>query len=240
MRTTTNVLGSGRERARTGPWRADGRVAFLAPAPDAGTLSPGFVLRCLDELAGRGFSTVITSALPVRERQVFVTVGFEEQDRLHLLTHDLEHLPPTPTVRTVRRARRGDRPAVLGVDAATFTSFWRLDALGLTQAIEATTSARFRVAGDPGATGRVVGYAITGKDGRQGYMQRLAVLPQNQRAGLGAALALDGLRWLRRRGVERALVNTQVGNDAAFSLYRRLGFTLEPSDLAVLRRELSR
>jgi ribosomal protein S18 acetylase RimI-like enzyme len=199
------------------------------------------VLRCLDELAGRGFATVITSALPPRERQVFVTVGFEEQDRLHLLTHDLHHLPPaSANGPRIRKARRTDRAGALAVDAATFTSFWRLDDLGLDQAIEATTSARFRVAVDPTATDDVIGYAITGRDGRQGYMQRLAVLPPNQRAGVGGALALDGLRWLRRRGAERALVNTQVGNDAAFSLYCRLGFRLDPSDLAVLRRDLAR
>jgi hypothetical protein len=34
------------------------------------------------------------------------------------------------------------------------------------------------------------------------------------------------------------VVNTQVGNDAAYSLYVSLGFRGQPSDLVVLRREL--
>ena len=55
---------------------------------------------------------------------------------------------------------------------------------------------------------------------------------------MGRALALDGLRWLRRRGVARAVVNTQFGNDAALALYLRLGFQEEQSDLAVLHRRL--
>jgi ribosomal protein S18 acetylase RimI-like enzyme len=44
---------------------------------------------------------------------------------------------------------------------------------------------------------------------------------------------------MRRRGVERAVVNTQVGNEAAVRLYERLGFRLQPGGLAVLRHPLS-
>ena len=56
--------------------------------------------------------------------------------------------------------------------------------------------------------------------------------------GLGAALVVDGLRWLRRWGAKEVLVNTQEGNDAAVRLYERLGFRLQPDGLAVLRRAL--
>jgi RimJ/RimL family protein N-acetyltransferase len=51
-------------------------------------------------------------------------------------------------------------------------------------------------------------------------------------------MALDGLHWLDRKGARRAVVNTQVGNEAAYRLYLRLGFRPQPSDLVVLRREL--
>ena len=43
---------------------------------------------------------------------------------------------------------------------------------------------------------------------------------------------------MRRHGVERAVVNTQLDNHAALDLYDGLGFRLEPGGLAVLRREL--
>lgn len=226
--------GDGNERVRTGPWREDGRIAYLAPVPDAPLPSPGFLRRCLGELAGQGFTSVITAGLAPPERQPFFAIGFAEQERLKLLVHNLRNLPPSSDAR-LRRARRADRPAVLRVDAATFSPFWRLDEWGLDQAVAATPTARFRVAT---AGDEVVGYAITGRAGPDGYLQRLAVDPRHQRAGLGRALVLDGLHWLARRGCGRAVVNTQVGNDAAYRLYVRLGFRAQPSELAVLHRDL--
>ncbi|MFN2608101.1 MAG: GNAT family N-acetyltransferase [Acidimicrobiales bacterium] len=233
-KTRTDVLSSGRERVRTGPWRGDGRVAYLAPVTDAPPPSPGFIQRCLGELSARGYSSVITAALSASERQAFYMTGFSDQERLRLLVHDLERVATPPDV-PVRRARQADRAAVLAVDAQTFSPFWRLDEWGLDQAVAATPSSRFRVATDGGD---VVGYAITGRAGTDGYLQRLAVEPRAQRGGRGRALALDGLHWLRRKGARRAVVNTQVGNDAAFALYESLGFRGQPSDLVVLRREL--
>jgi hypothetical protein len=47
-------------------------------------------------------------------------------------------------------------------------------------------------------------------------------------------LLIDGLRWMRRHGVERAVVNTEVGNTRALSLYRNVGFREEPVGLSVL------
>ncbi|HEX2274220.1 MAG TPA: GNAT family N-acetyltransferase, partial [Acidimicrobiales bacterium] len=233
----SDVLTFGRERVRTGPWRGDGQVAYLAPVAGAPAPSPGFLQRCLGELAGRGFTTVITAALAAPERHPFYALGFSDQEHLHLLIHDLRVLPPVPPVpdAPLRRARRGDRAPVLEVDSLTFSPFWRLDELGLEQAITATPAARFRVAV---VDGEVVGYAITGRADADGYVQRLAVHPGHQRAGLGRALVLDGLHWLDRKGARRAVVNTQVGNEGAYRLYLRLGFRPQPSDLVVLQREL--
>ena len=95
---------------------------------------------------------------------------------------------------------------------------------------------RFRVA--PGRGGAPLGYAISGRAGRQGYLQRLAVDPPHQGKGHGQVLVADALHWMHKRGVARAVVNTQLGNEAALALYGRLGFRLQPSGLAVLRRAL--
>ncbi len=235
MKTRIDVLGSGRERVRTGPWHAERGVAFLAPAADEPALSPHFLARCLEELAGRGFVSVVTAALPPGQREPFVTAGFHEHERLLLLTHNLAYVPPRPRP-CVRRARRRDRGRVLAIDAATFADFWRLDELGLQQAVTATPESWYRVA--EGTSGEVAGYAITGVDAGEGYMQRLAVAPEHQRSGLGRALALDGLHWLVRKRARRVLVNTQMGNTAAFSLYVSIGFQLETSDLVVFRYDL--
>ena len=96
------------------------------------------------------------------------------------------------------------------------------------------------MAGDRAAATDVVGYAVTGRAGPRGYLQRLAVHPDHQRAGLGGALVVDGLRWLRRWGAKEVLVNTQEGNEPAVRLYEALGFQLRPEGLAVLRLALGR
>jgi ribosomal-protein-alanine N-acetyltransferase len=235
------VLQWGWERARTGPWRGDGEIAYLAPLAPAGAPSVDFLHRCLDTLVARGFSRVVTSALAPAEQRGFLAVGFEEYERLHLLSHDLADVPrPSKEPgQLLRRGRNADWPAVLAVDASAFAPFWRLDESGLREAIEATPVARSRVA-TPGRGGGdgVMAYAVTGLSAAQGYLQRLAVHPDHRRAGLGRALGLDGLRWLRRKGVSEAVVNTQLGNEPALALYLSLGFRLEPIQLSVLHRRL--
>ncbi|MGI9022946.1 MAG: GNAT family N-acetyltransferase [Acidimicrobiales bacterium] len=209
-------------------------MAYLAPISDAPPPSARFIQSCLGELSARGYTSVITAALSASERQPFYVAGFQDQERLRLLLHDLEQVARPPKG-VLRKARRADQARVLDVDAATFSPFWRLDEWGLDQAVAATPAARFRVAC---VEGRVAGYAITGRAATDGYLQRLAVDPLHQRRGLGRALALDGLHWLRRKGCARAVVNTQVANGAAFSLYLGVGFRSQACDLVVLRREL--
>ena len=107
---------------------------------------------------------------------------------------------------------------MLAVDASAFAPFWRLDASGLSEAIDATPVTRFRIASPRRGPAEVLAYAVTGLSANQGYLQRLAVHPAHRRTGLGRALGLDGLRWLRRKGVSEAVVNTQLGNEAALAL----------------------
>ena len=226
----TDVISWGPERARAGPWRGNRDVAYLAPVPDAPVPSAAFVQRCLDQLARSGYHRVVTGALSPAESGGFLAAGFEISERLHLLAHDLRHLPDIPPGVPMRRAGQGDEEAVLTVDNRAFPSFWRLDRAGLADAIHATPQARWRVAGDRA----VIGYAITGRAGRRGYLQRLAVDPDRAGYGVGAALVLDGLRWLKRWRVDRAVVNTQLDNERALRLYERLGFHRQPLGLSVL------
>jgi GNAT superfamily N-acetyltransferase len=136
----------------------------------------------------------------------------------------------------LRRARRCDRVAALAVDARSFDPFWRLDEAGLDEAIDATPASRFRVAEHAGG---VIGYAVSGRAGSRGFLQRLAVEPDVRGQGIGTALVIDGLRWMKRRGATRAMVNTQERNESALQLYQRLGFQLQPGGLAVLHASLA-
>ena len=231
-----DVIRWGRERVRTGPWRGDHDIAYLSPLPDAPLPSAVFVRRCLDQLADRGFREVITSALSPAEQVGFLGAGFEVHERLHLLEHDLHHVPRADTS-ALRRAGPADHPEVLAVDGRAFPSFWRIDESSLAEALGATPNSRFRVAS---RDGWVAGYAVTGRAGRRGFLQRLAVDPEQQRHGLGRALCVDALRWLRRWRVEQAVVNTQMGNEAALALYESLGFRREADGLSVLSAALDR
>lgn len=240
-----DVLRWGRERVRASCWRGDAQIAFLAPLPAAPVPSAEFLRRCLHTLADQGFTKVITSALSPAEQTGFLAAGFAEAERLRLLCIDLSRplpgIPPGPKLVRGRYRRDG----VLAVDHAAFTPFWRFDAQSLAEAIAATPSTRFRAAvldapagsaveGLERADPRVAGYAVCGRSGTRGFVQRLAVDPTLRRAGIGTRLMLDGLHWMRRHGVRRAVVNTQVENEAALALYRGLGFVDEPVGLSVL------
>lgn len=236
---TRQTLILGNERFRVGPWHADPQVAYLALTPDVPRPSVGGLQRCLRRLGDEGFSSVITAALHTDEAMVFLHAGFDEYDRLKVLSHPLADLDP-PRRRPgadvrLRRARPADRAAALAVDARAFPRVWQLDDDGLDEALTATPRARFRVAV---RSGQVIGYAVTGRAGPQAFLQRLATDPEHAGAGVGAALVVDALRWSSRRRAQRLLVNTQVGNERALELYRRTGFRPTPTDLVVLTRPI--
>jgi GNAT superfamily N-acetyltransferase len=218
--------------ARLGSWRGERDVAYLAVGaqrpPSAEVLD-----RCLRTLRGRGFQRVLTNALAPAEALPFVDAGFAVHERLHLLGHDLADVPNGDA--ETRRGRAEDHEAVLALDRRAFRPFWRLDRDGLEQALDATPATRFRVAEPP--TG-LLGYAVTGRADRRGYLQRVGVDPAAQGRGLGRALVIDALRWLRRHRAHDAVVNTQLDNVAALALYRSCGFSELPSGLCVMSRAL--
>jgi ribosomal protein S18 acetylase RimI-like enzyme len=228
-------LTRGDGRLRIATWRGDATTAYLTPA--RGRPGAREVQECVAGLGQLGFVTALTAALGPADQAPFLAAGFEVHERLHLLARDLHDLPPAPPV-ALRRGRRRDRPAVLEVDGRAFSAFWRLDDAGLDEALAATPSSRFRIADDPDDPSVVAGYAVTGRAGRRGFLQRLAVDPGFEGRGLGRALVLDGLGWLRRRGVERVVVNTQEANGRALTLYEQLGFRRQHAGLAVLRTNL--
>ena len=210
------------ERARLDP-RPDERTGYkrfsLVPIAGAAPLSVGFVRHCIDEAERLGASEIFTPAVTGAEAAGLREAGFQERSALHLLVHDLALIPPassrrpapdsrSPSFPVERRANRAPRESILAVDAAAFGPEWCLDSAGLDEALEATPSVRFRMVGDPGS---VLGYAVTGRAGRRGYLQRLAVDPNVQRLGIGRSLVADSLRWCKRWRAERVVVNTQIG-----------------------------
>src|SRR5918997_6779209 len=127
-----------------------------------------------------------------------------------LLLHPLEDLDTTspPPGVDLRRGRRREQDEALAVDRAAFEPFGRLEGAGLDGALTATTTVHFQVARDRSG---VVGYAVCGRAGPRGYVQRLAVDPSRQGRGIGGGLLVDGVRWVRRGGGRGGAAHTPQG-----------------------------
>jgi GNAT superfamily N-acetyltransferase len=220
------------------PWRGHDEVAHLVLGERVPT-DAAVVSSCLGTLRRAGYCSVVTSALAPADSLPFVDAGFDVRERLHLLEHDLQDLPGPDAARPrARRAWRTDRASVIELDRLAFDEFWRLEEHGLREALHATPAVRFRIAEFDAPRGGPVAYAITGRAGRRGYLQRIAVHPDGRRHGWGSALVFDALRWLRRHDAHRALVNTQWENEGALALYESCGFRRLPVGLCVLDRPL--
>jgi ribosomal protein S18 acetylase RimI-like enzyme len=226
----------GNARFRAGGWRGSRDTAYLVPLTGAITLDGEVLARTRAALLADGFKSVVTAAVGPAEQSAFARDGFAVREHLHLLRHDLSSLPaPPPGAPRIRRGSRRDHSEVLRVDGIAFDEFWRLDGDGLDEALKATPTSRLRIVRDR----KIHAYAVSGRAGRHGYLQRLAVAPGLQRRGVGTTLVVDTLSWMRRRGVSSVLVNTQNANQRALELYERLGFVRQPDGLTVLERRLA-
>ena len=200
-------------------------------------------------------SAIRTGALFPEAADAFRAAGFGELDRLALLRHDLDRIPrrrprrPAPV--RLHRLRPADLAVAARLDAAAFPPGWANDEASLLDIADATPSARLRLAsrrddaapGRPrsiGRRGEPVGFAITGRAGPTGYLQRLAVHPRSRRAGAARLLVEDSIRWSAHRGADQLLVNTGVANAPALELYERTGFRRLDAELVVLELPLAR
>jgi mycothiol synthase len=85
-------------------------------------------------------------------------------------------------------------------------------------------------------------HAPDGRDGRDGHGHEpigevyvVGVDPDHQRRGLGRALTVAGLGYLRDRGLGEAMLYVEGDNEPAKAVYRRLGFTWWDTDVMFLR-----
>jgi ribosomal-protein-alanine N-acetyltransferase len=202
---------------------------------------------------GRGLRGIRTGALFPRSTEAFLSAGFTEIDSLVLLDLRLSAdvgvrgSRAGPTGRdavgrdAVGRGAFGRGPTrrlapsrlseAARVDERAFGRRWSNDAASLDGIRTATPHRRSRMIATRGA---LAGFAISGRAGTRGYLQRIAVDPAEQRQGLGRALVADALTWMRRHRVETALVNTAADNLAATTLYESFGFRRRDAELKVL------
>jgi ribosomal-protein-alanine N-acetyltransferase len=227
-------------RARLGTWPNEPDVGHLVLIDHAMVPTSRDVASWLDALRGRDLRAVRTGALFPVATEAFRAAGFHTIDRLVLFRSDLSSGSSTPaaTLAPRRRGRASTRrltrrrlDEAAAIDQRAFGRQWGNDARSLDDVRCATPHQRSR---SITADGHLVGFAISGRSGDRGYLQRLAVDPSARRRGHGRALVDDALEWMRRHAVRSALVNTAVDNDAAIALYESTGFVAEPEELAVL------
>jgi len=231
------LLRSGDGRARVRPWWQDPTVAQLTFI-DQGVVPSSTAIRVwLSEMKARGFVSVRTGAVTDAGADLLGRQGFDVLQTLCLLDLSLVAWRPGPAIHAhTRRLRMRDRDDAASVDLAAFGPAWAIDRQGIDETCEATPAFRARAVDAPDGT--LAGFAVTGRAGHTGYLQRLAVHPAHQAQRLGLTLTVDSLRWMKRRHLTRAVVNTHTDNDVALALYARVGFHRLPQGLSVLARRL--
>jgi len=231
------LLHVGEYVARVRPWPGEPGAVQLVTV-DQSSPPVEVVRRWLDELTEAGVRTVRTGALGPTVTEPYLENGFGVRQELALLHHDLSgvrgRVVPCESL-MLRRGRNADLVAAAHLDGRAFGPLWAMDVTGIADARVATPHHRFRIAAD-GVD--VVGFAVSGRAGRHGYLQRLAVDPAQQGRGIGRALTMDALRWARRHRCASVLVNTHVENEVALGLYDALGFRRMSYGLVVLERVL--
>lgn len=231
------MLRAGGVVARVRPWAFEPNVAHLVLYNQTRLPTPSDIIGWISDLRIAGYDTVRTGAMGTQAGARFERLGFEPIQSLVLLEHTAVGAAAASTKRSVRAIRLSadDDGAASRVDVAAFGTGWSTDRVGIGDIRSATPRHRARsVRTDDG----IVAYSISGRDGRNGYLQRLAVSPSHQQKGHGAALVGDSLRWMSRWRVTRALVNTHVGNEAALALYHGFGFTDLHDRLHVFERRI--
>jgi ribosomal protein S18 acetylase RimI-like enzyme len=233
----TIVLRDAGISARAHPCSSVPGMAVVVVPDGSAVPAPEHFHRWARTLADHGYTSMRTGALSIRQSAQAERAGLRCVQQLSLLELHGPITASRPLQRTHRLLHRQLTTAA-EIDRAAFGPTWWLDATMLADVCSATPSYRARVvradqvrSGAPGHD--IVGFLISGRAGRTGYVQRLAVHPTAHRHGVATDLLLDSLRWMSRARLQRVYVNTHVDNAAALALYRAHGFVELPERLRV-------
>jgi len=83
---------------------------------------------------------------------------------------------------------------------------------------------------------RLVGAVLCGHDGRRGYLNHLAVLPEYRGCGLGRQMVETGLDSLAAQGILKCNVFLYADNEQGERFWNRCGWSAR-NDLIVLQRK---
>jgi len=247
-RSRAGVIWSGVTTARARPWpEVPTRAVLLIGGSHSPTLQlpdTKILQSWVDTLSRWGYDSVRTSPVAPVAATALSAVGFNTSQKLTLLerpdTGAIAVAQPLRAIRSRFPASRMPAPstveAILRIDRAAFGHEWMMDEQTFREALHATR--RARIFGSY-VDGELSGFVIAGITDSYGFIQRLAVHPNFQRRGDASSLVQNSLAWIHSRGCRSTVVNTEVSNAAALSIYERNGFVPLDYNLAVMERRLS-
>ena len=222
------------------PWPFQPHIAHLIVNHQQPVPSLADIQHWTGRVQDLGYSVVRTNALSRGTSRQMECAGYTVLQELVLLELNSPRSAlndahaSTPERLATHHVEPEQIPDISTIDVDAFSGEWGLSGSAIADVCAATPRHRLRCAGEP-----LAAFAISGRDGRQGFLQRLSVSPARQRQGLGRALVLDSLEWMTRWRVQRVLVNTAFDNHAALALYQGLGFRRIGERLRVHERTLS-
>lgn len=142
------------------------------------------------------------------------------------LVHNLQSVEPAriPSGYEIRSVSFGQLEEVTELRNQIFHAVHRAEELKILMT-GATISANI-IAGT--VDSEVVGYCIAQIDSRagseEGLIAEIGVTKEHRRRGIGKAMLLMNLDWLRSKGCTKVIVNADSNNVSALRLYERTGF----------------
>jgi len=208
------------------------RVLVIDDTMEHANVLPALWERVRAELAQAQVQTAAALLLEGWVSPHLYTMGMSHSEDIVTLSRS-GHLPPKPLKRrsmvTIRMATVDDLPKMIAIDHAAFQPLWRMTGDEIRRAKKLAAVCTLALT----AKNQVVGYQLSTLYNRSGHLARLAVSPQAQNMGVGAAL-MDDLLWrFIRREVQTITVNTQASNDRSQRLYQRHEFRLNGHSLQV-------
>jgi ribosomal-protein-alanine N-acetyltransferase len=122
----------------------------------------------------------------------------------------------------LRAMTAADLPAVLRLERRLFPEDAWSEQMLRGELDDQPRTRHYVVAEDDG--GAIIGYAGLAAAGGQADVQTIAVAPERQGQGVGAALLTELLDEAGRRGAEAVFLEVRADNDRARRLYERFGF----------------
>jgi len=84
---------------------------------------------------------------------------------------------------------------------------------------------------------KLIGVIIVNHEGRKGWINRLAVLPEFQRKGVASKLIEYGENWLRERGIKIYATLIEDYNDSSKKLFKKMGYVFHKDIFYFSKRE---